>query len=187
METPEEKKVFFDKNQTTVRYTDDQKDYINEHAHLIIGDDLEMSKNQFFVKCVTQAIAKATPKTVEVVKDNPEQAQQIETLKAANQELTLQVEELNNKLNAANGNQLPKGAIVLNLDPKDRMYFWGINELCKKQGYSNNYEELLMKMFEVQQTLNYFVIDKKDAEYLNTLDYDGPGENTTTTGGEQTA
>lgn len=190
METPTKLLI---PSQTTIRFSDDERNFINDNLNKLINSfdkpESEISRNELMVKAFTEAIAKKTPEVL--TQDSEETTNKLKLLEEANkdlnnsnQELTLQVEELNAKLSAANNNQLPAGAIVLNLDRKAHMQFWGILELCKKAGYAKTYEELLNNMFIIFQARNEFVITAEDAQYLNTLEYDGPGENTEATAGE---
>lgn len=177
-------------SQTTIRFADDERSFINENLNKLIASfdkpESEITRNELMVKAFTEAIANKTAKveykdTEETTAKLTEVTELNTNLTETNRQLTLQVEELSSKLDASNANQLPAGAIVLNLEPTERMYFWGINQLCKKSGFSNNYEELLQKMFEVFKARGEFVIDVKDAEYLNTLNYDGKGTTATST------
>jgi 23S rRNA maturation-related 3'-5' exoribonuclease YhaM len=164
--------------QFTVRLGNDELEYINENLHLITDGEAEMPRSRIFVNAVTRAIQNQ-PKVKEVTIDNPEhlktiseQKETIANLQEMFEQVQQTVEQLQNE--ALN---LPPGAIVLNLKPQFRKYFWGILELSKKQQFAATYEELLEKMFTVFNARDEFKYTTEDVEYLKTLTYDGPAEN----------
>lgn len=170
-------------NQFTVRLADEELDYINENLDLIRGDEHKLSRSKTVIKAFTKAIQNADdlkPKEIKV--DNPEHLAKIEELQNQLKQLSEEKEVLAGKVEFLNQEiakktDLPKGAIVLNLQPKHHKYFWGILEIAKKQDYAKTYEELLEKILQVFAARGEFVLTKEDVEYLNTLNYDGPGEN----------
>ena len=177
METPNEKYLI--PSQVTMRFTDEEKEFINENITFLVGDDLDITRNKLFVKALTLAVSKSTPK--EVVKDNPNQqkiidaqAQKIIELENDNLTLTGNLEKANSDLSTKQ--DLPKDAIVLNLDMTDRQYFWGVLQLLKKENKVQTYEELLKYIFTVFHARGEFKLTKEDLEYLQTLEYDGTTE-----------
>jgi len=165
-------------NQFTVRLGDSELEYINENLHLIRGEDVEMPRSKIFVTALTKAIQNQ-PKVKEIIKDNPEhlakieeQQQALDNLQAMFDNVQQIVEQMQNE--ALN---LPPGAIVLNLPPKIRRYFWSVLYLSKKTGHATSYEDLLTKMFEVFHARNEYLFSPEDIEELKNVEYDGPAEN----------
>lgn len=165
-------------SQFTVRLGNNELEYINENLHLITDGDSQMPRSQIFVNAVARAVQKQ-PTVKEIQVDNPEhlktiaeQKEAIANLQEMFEQVQQTVEQMKNE--ALN---LPPGAIILNLKPQFRKYFWGVLELSKKQEFAASYEELLEKMFTVFNARDEFKYTTEDVEYLKNLTYDGPTEN----------
>lgn len=118
-----------------------------------------------------------------IIESNEKDVQQIEDLKTLISEKDELMDRLQSALKEANekiifiterleNSGLPTGAIVLNFTKEFRHYFWGVNEICKKMGYSNSYEELVEKICGICYKRNELVLDKADCDYLESIPYD---------------
>jgi hypothetical protein len=160
--------------QFTIRLSDDEVSYINENFAKVAGDDYDITRSRFFIDAVKKAVQNVSPKE-KIVKD-PDDQRQIEILSQTvneQQEFITKLEAQLKEARESSSQQIPKGAIVLNFEPKIRHYFWGLNEMCKKLNYSKTYEEMIEKMLVIFHKRDEFKLTEEDIKYLNTLEYDG--------------
>lgn len=151
-------------NQVSIRFSDAERDFINENLYLLRKDDEEMPRSKIFMNAVVAAVSNLKPK--EIIKDSPETIALVEELKGKVDKLTADNEILVNKLSKS---KEIEGKIVIDLPENYKTYFWGILEISKRNGYANSYSELIQKMLYAFQKRNEFVLDENDINYLNEL------------------
>lgn len=153
-------------NQVSIRFSDAERDFINENLHLLRKDDDEMPRSKIFMNAVVAAVSNLKPKEI-IIDNNPAIITENEELKKKIAKLTEENEILVEKINEINSKH--ENAIVVELDEKFKTYFWGILEISKRDGYAKTYGELLQKMLYTFQLRKEFILDDNDIHYLNQL------------------
>lgn len=151
----------------TIRLSQEEADYVNENLHLIRGDDDNMPRSKVFMNAIAKAISNVKPKEIvkevplpELVQENEQLKQTIESLRKTADDLLHRVNELLDE---------KEKSIHIQLPDNYKEYFWGIMQIAKRDGYAKDYSELLQKMLYTFHKRGEFVLDDKDIKYLNEL------------------
>ncbi len=154
-------------NYFTVRFTNEEVDFINQNLDLLRGENINMSRNKILFEAIKRGIEMSKP--VEIVKDNPEILEEIEKLKKLNANLAEQNQSLVERINELIEEKENKKGIIVEMRPEFEDYFTGILEICKRDGYANTFGELVEKMLMIFHKRGEFILSKQDIEYLNQL------------------
>ena len=148
---------------------------LNEKRFVELFENSDCSTKGEFLNKLMQAYEKpvSNEKDQEMIKLLD---QQIVVLNAENTQLKtdaeVQIKQIEEIAMQAATAAIPKGAIILDLKPEFRRYFWGVNEVCKKMEYSFTYEEMIEKVFTVCYKRGELVLSKEDCDYLDSIKYD---------------
>lgn len=164
---PNKNKHYY-RQQNTVRFSDNELDYIDENYEFIADTTEKIPIKDFVLKAVAGAVTRIKPK--EVIKEVVKEVESKETLQEL-EELKKQVNSLIAEKIALKQQIPPASAIVLNFNKVWRKYIWGVLQVSKKMNFAQSYEELIQKVFTVVNKRNELVLSEKDYEYLDTLDY----------------